>query len=108
IACISPAPQPTDVDTLSLHDALPIYRDEQLDDATAYGYAAASTIGHEITHGFDDEGRQFDEKGNLKSWWTKKDEAEFNKRAQVRSEEHTSELQSLRQLVCRPPIETTS
>ena len=62
---------------------VPGYRDEQLDDATAYGYAAASTIGHEITHGFDDEGRQFDEKGNLKSWWTKKDEAEFNKRAQV-------------------------
>jgi putative endopeptidase len=62
---------------------VPGYRDEQLDDATAYGYAAASTIGHEITHGFDDEGRQFDEKGNLKNWWTKKDEDEFNKRAQV-------------------------
>jgi putative endopeptidase len=62
---------------------VPGYRDEELDDATAYGYAAASTIGHEITHGFDDEGRQFDEKGNLKSWWTKKDEEEFKKRAQV-------------------------
>ena len=62
---------------------VPGYRDEQLDDATVYGYAGASTIGHEITHGFDDEGRQFDEKGNLKSWWTKKDEQEFNKRAQV-------------------------
>jgi putative endopeptidase len=62
---------------------VPGFRDEEIDDATAYGYAAASTIGHEITHGFDDEGRQFDEKGNLKSWWTKKDEEEFNKRAQV-------------------------
>ncbi len=62
---------------------VPGYRDEELDDATVYGYAGASTIGHEITHGFDDEGRQFDEKGNLKSWWTKKDEEEFNKRAQV-------------------------
>jgi putative endopeptidase len=62
---------------------VPGFRDEEIDDATAYGYAAASTIGHEITHGFDDEGRQFDEKGNLKSWWTKKDEDEFNKRAQV-------------------------
>jgi putative endopeptidase len=62
---------------------VPGYRDEELDDATVYGYAAASTIGHEITHGFDDEGRQYDEKGNLKSWWTKKDEEEFNKRAQV-------------------------
>jgi putative endopeptidase len=62
---------------------VPGYRDEQLDDATVYGYAGASTIGHEITHGFDDEGRQFDEKGNLKSWWTKKDEEEFKKRANV-------------------------
>lgn len=62
---------------------VPGYRDEELDDATVYGYGGASTIGHEITHGFDDEGRQFDEKGNLKSWWTKKDEEEFNKRAAV-------------------------
>ncbi len=62
---------------------VPGYRDEELDDATVYGYAGASTIGHEITHGFDDQGRQYDEKGNLKSWWTKGDEAEFNKRAAV-------------------------
>ncbi|HEV7781616.1 MAG TPA: M13 family metallopeptidase [Chitinophagaceae bacterium] len=62
---------------------VPGYRDEELDDATVYGYGGASTIGHEITHGFDDEGRQYDDKGNLKSWWTAKDELEFNKRAQV-------------------------
>ena len=62
---------------------VPGYRDEELDDATVYGYAGASTIGHEITHGFDDEGRQYDAKGNLLSWWTKKDEEEFNKRADV-------------------------
>jgi putative endopeptidase len=62
---------------------VPGYKDEELDDATVYGYGGASTIGHEITHGFDDEGRQFDEKGNLKSWWTKKDETEFTKRADV-------------------------
>jgi len=62
---------------------VPGYRDEDLDDAIAYGYTGASTIGHEITHGFDDEGRQFDERGNLVSWWTKKDEEEFNKRAAV-------------------------
>lgn len=62
---------------------VPGYRDEQLDDALVYGYAAASTIGHEITHGFDDEGRQFDEKGNLKNWWSKEDEEQFNKRAEV-------------------------
>jgi putative endopeptidase len=62
---------------------VPGFRDEELDDAVVYGYAAASTIGHEITHGFDDEGRQFDAKGNLVSWWTKEDEARFNKKAQV-------------------------
>ena len=62
---------------------VPGYRDEELDDAVVYGYGGASTIGHEITHGFDDEGRQFDEKGNLVSWWTKTDEEAFNKRAEL-------------------------
>lgn len=62
---------------------IPGYRDEEVDDAVVYGYGGASTIGHEITHGFDDEGRQFDEKGNLVSWWTKNDEASFNKKADV-------------------------
>ena len=62
---------------------IPGFRDEDLDDAVVYGYAAASTIGHEITHGFDDEGRKFDENGNLKPWWTKNDEIEFNKRADM-------------------------
>lgn len=57
--------------------------DDDADDAMVYGYAAASTIGHEITHGFDDEGRQFDAAGNLASWWTKEDEAKFNTRAEV-------------------------
>lgn len=61
--------------------AVPGYRDEQLDDALVYGYAAASTIGHEITHGFDDQGRQYDAKGNLKDWWSKSDADEFGKRA---------------------------
>ena len=62
---------------------VPGYRDEELDDAVVYGYGGASTIGHEITHGFDDEGRQFDDQGNLKSWWTKTDEDAFKKRAEV-------------------------
>ena len=54
--------------------------DRKMDDAPNYGNTGA-TIGHELTHGFDDEGRQFDAKGNLKDWWTKKDAAEFEKRA---------------------------
>lgn len=62
---------------------VPGYRDEELDDAIVYGYGGASTIGHEITHGFDDQGRQYDEKGNLTSWWTKDDEIKFNQRADV-------------------------
>ncbi len=60
---------------------VPGYRDEELDDAVVYGYAGASTIGHEITHGFDDEGRQYDEKGNLQNWWTKNDEEQFTQRS---------------------------
>lgn len=62
---------------------VPGKRDEELDDAVVYGYAGASTIGHEITHGFDDEGRQFDAAGNLKNWWTKEDIKKFNDRADV-------------------------
>lgn len=62
---------------------IPGFADAEVDDAVAYGYAAASTIGHEITHGFDDEGRQFDEKGNLTDWWTPEDAAKFNTSAAV-------------------------
>lgn len=62
--------------------AIPGKKDAELDDALVYGYAAASTIGHEITHGFDDQGRQYDAEGNLKDWWTKQDGEEFTKRAQ--------------------------
>ena len=62
---------------------IPGYKDEELDDAVVYGYAGASTIGHEICHGFDDEGRQFDADGNLKNWWTKEDEEKFKQRAEV-------------------------
>jgi putative endopeptidase len=54
--------------------------DPKMDDAPNYGNTGA-TIGHELTHGFDDEGRQFDAKGDLKDWWTKSDAAEFEKRA---------------------------
>lgn len=61
--------------------AIPTLLDAQIDDAVAYGYSGASTIGHEMTHGFDDDGRQYDEKGNLKDWWTASDAKKFNKRA---------------------------
>jgi len=54
--------------------------DPKMDDAPNYGNTGA-TIGHELTHGFDDEGRQFDAKGNLRDWWTKDDAAAFEKRA---------------------------
>ena len=57
--------------------AVPGKRDDELDDAFVYGYAAASTIGHEMTHGFDDEGRQYDADGNLHEWWQPADSAHF-------------------------------
>jgi putative endopeptidase len=63
--------------------SVPGMKDEEIDDAFVYGYAAASTIGHEITHGFDDQGRQYDAKGNLTDWWTKKDGEEFGQRAKA-------------------------
>ncbi len=60
---------------------LPGIPDSLVDDAIVYGYAGGTTIGHELTHGFDDEGRQFDEKGNLEDWWTADDQKEFKRRA---------------------------
>ncbi|MEO5582425.1 MAG: M13 family metallopeptidase, partial [Saprospiraceae bacterium] len=62
---------------------VPGYLDEELDDAVVYGNGGASTIGHEITHGFDDQGRQYDAKGDLTSWWTADDEKQFTQRAKV-------------------------
>ena len=50
------------------------------DDAANYG-DMGSTVGHELTHGFDDQGRQFDATGNLKDWWTKDDDLKFTERA---------------------------
>ncbi|WP_139924858.1 M13 family metallopeptidase [Hymenobacter sp. DG01] len=60
--------------------AIPGLIDANADDAIIYGYAGASTIGHELTHGFDDEGSQFDDKGNLRNWWTKQDRQQFQQR----------------------------
>jgi endothelin-converting enzyme/putative endopeptidase len=56
----------------------PLY-DPKLDDAPNYGNTG-STIGHELTHAFDDEGRQFDAQGNLKDWWTEADAKAFEER----------------------------
>jgi putative endopeptidase len=58
----------------------PLY-DPKMDDAPNYG-DTGGTIGHELTHAFDDEGRQFDAHGNLRDWWTDKDAEEFTSRAQ--------------------------
>jgi endothelin-converting enzyme/putative endopeptidase len=65
----------------------PLY-DSRMDDAPNYGNTGA-TIGHELTHAFDDEGRQYDAKGNLRDWWTKHDAEEFTKRTSCISDEYS-------------------
>ena len=59
----------------------PPFFSEQNDDAVNYG-AIGAVIGHEMTHGFDDQGRKYDEHGNTSDWWTPQDATNFNKRAQ--------------------------
>ncbi|HWZ04792.1 MAG TPA: M13 family metallopeptidase, partial [Mucilaginibacter sp.] len=56
--------------------------DKDADDAINYG-AIGVVIGHEMTHGFDDQGRQYDKDGNLKDWWTKEDAAKFKAKVKV-------------------------
>ena len=58
----------------------PPFWDNQMDDAVNYGGIGA-VIGHELTHGFDDEGRRFDAAGNLRDWWTAEDAKAFEQRA---------------------------
>jgi endothelin-converting enzyme/putative endopeptidase len=58
----------------------PPFYDNHIDDAVNFGGIGA-VIGHELTHGFDDEGRQFDAQGNLKDWWTPKDAKAFEEHA---------------------------
>jgi endothelin-converting enzyme/putative endopeptidase len=65
--------------------------DPKMDDAPNYGNTGA-TIGHELTHGFDDEGRQFDAQGNLKDWWTEKDAQEFEQRSKCVSDQYSGYL----------------
>lgn len=64
----------------------PPFFNANADDAINYG-AIGAVIGHEITHGFDDQGSQFDADGNLKSWWTKEDRALFEERASCVTEQ---------------------
>jgi endothelin-converting enzyme/putative endopeptidase len=60
---------------------LPPLYDAKLDDAPNYG-DTGGTIGHELTHAFDDQGRQYDGDGNLRDWWGRRDAANFESRAQ--------------------------
>jgi putative endopeptidase len=66
----------------------PFY-DPKRDDAANYG-AIGSAIGHEMTHGFDDRGSQFDGHGNLVDWWTPADEAEFKRRTSCIADEYSA------------------
>jgi len=67
----------------------PPFFDKKADDATNYG-AIGAVIGHELTHGFDDQGRQFDSKGNLNDWWTGDDAKKFEDRADCIIKEYES------------------
>jgi putative endopeptidase len=69
----------------------PPFFDPEADDASNYG-AIGSIIGHEMTHGFDDEGRQFDAQGNLRDWWTAADASEYNKRAAIVVDQYNHDL----------------
>jgi putative endopeptidase len=65
----------------------PLY-DAKMDDAPNYGNTGG-TIGHELTHGFDDEGSQFDAKGNLKNWWKEEDRKKFDERTKCVSDQYS-------------------
>jgi endothelin-converting enzyme/putative endopeptidase len=65
----------------------PPFFDKSMDDAINFG-AIGAVIGHELTHGFDDQGRKFDPQGNLRDWWTEADGKEFEKRASCIADEY--------------------
>lgn len=62
---------------------VPGFEGQMPDDAVLYGIIGGSTFGHEITHGFDDQGSQYDEDGNLKDWWTKQDREKFTEKTKA-------------------------
>lgn len=61
--------------------------DAKMDDAPNYGNTGG-TIGHELTHGFDDQGAKFDAKGNLRDWWTKEDKQKFEERTKCVADQY--------------------
>jgi len=67
----------------------PPFYDNKMDDGINFG-AIGAVIGHELTHGFDDEGRQFDGKGNLRDWWTPTDAQQFETRASCLVDQYSS------------------
>jgi len=62
---------------------VPGYEGRMPDDAILYGIIGGSTFGHEITHGFDDQGSQYDDQGNLNNWWTAEDLKKFKQKTQL-------------------------
>lgn len=62
---------------------VPGFEGRMPDDAILYGIIGGSTFGHEITHGFDDQGSQYDDKGNLNDWWTAEDKAKFTQKTKA-------------------------
>jgi predicted metalloendopeptidase len=67
----------------------PPFFDQSQDDAVNYG-GIGVVIGHELTHGFDDQGSKFDAEGNLRNWWTDKDRLEFEKRTTCIADQYSS------------------
>jgi predicted metalloendopeptidase len=67
----------------------PPFFDKKMDDDVNFGSIGA-VIGHELTHGFDDQGRKFDPQGNLRDWWTEQDGKEFEQRASCVADEYSS------------------
>src|SRR5580704_14705270 len=69
----------------------PPFFDSSMEDAVNYG-AIGMVMGHEITHGFDDQGRKFDAQGNLRDWWTPEDAKAYDQRAQCIADQYTEEI----------------
>ena len=67
----------------------PPFFDKNMDDAVNFG-GIGLVIGHELTHGFDDQGRKFDPQGNLRDWWTEEDGKEFEKRVSCVADEYSN------------------